>query len=229
MSQKTFSHVKLRRGYSYLFPFKNASGKSLSTWLYEKVANLTDNDTSKILNPEKMNPVKKQFLLLIITGMIFISCKDGPSTKTEESTPIAPKMDYPYIIEHPDNWETGSQQNTFNALSALKAWENKNTHDCLSYFADSVQVRFDGISETVSKDTLKAIIAPDKRVKNIAIKMHDWQSSISKDKQEEWVSLWYTQYAETTNGDKDSIDVFNDIKMKDGKIIRLDEYRRRLH
>ena len=108
-------------------------------------------------------------------------------------------------------------------------WENKNSNEVLGYFADSVQVRFDGISKTVSKDTLRSLITPDKMTKNIVVKMEDWQSSISKDKQDESVSLWYTQYVENTNGSKDSIDVFNDLKLKDGKIIRLDEYRRKLH
>jgi len=177
-----------------------------------------------------MKKVSKQFLL-VAAGMIFASCQNGGSTKTEadNNTAANTKIDYPYTIKHPDNWETGSQQNTLIALSALKAWENRNMDESLKYFADSVDVRFDGITKKVSKDTLRAIITPDKPAKNIVIKLDDWQSSISKDKQDEWVSLWYTQYIENTDGSKDSIDVYNDIKLKEGKIIGLDEYRRKLH
>ncbi|MBE7510551.1 MAG: hypothetical protein HS118_10190 [Bacteroidia bacterium] len=184
-----------------------------------------------------MKKVTKQFLLLAAAGMILTSCQNGSNTKTDaakDSTASATsaasteKMDYPYTIKHPDNWDIGSQQNTLIALSALKAWENQNMDESLKYFADSVDISFDGMSKKVSKDTLRAIIAPSEAPKSIKIKMEDWLSSISKDKQDEWVSLWYTQYIEKANGTTDSVDVFDDIKMKDGKIIRLDEYRRKL-
>ena len=59
--------------------------------------------------------------------------------------------------------------------------------------------------------------------------MQDWESVISKDKNEEYVTIWYRQYGENEDGKKDSIDVINDLKMKNGKIIGLDEYRRKLY
>ncbi len=61
------------------------------------------------------------------------------------------------------------------------------------------------------------------------IKMDDWESVTSKDKKDEWVTMWYRQRWEDNKGIKDSVDVVNDLKMKDGKIIRLDEYTRKLH
>ena len=45
----------------------------------------------------------------------------------------------------------------------------------------------------------------------------------------EYVTLWYREYSKDAKGAKDSIDVVNDLKMKDGKIIGLDEYLRKLH
>ncbi|MDQ6889125.1 MAG: hypothetical protein M3Z56_02435 [Bacteroidota bacterium] len=59
--------------------------------------------------------------------------------------------------------------------------------------------------------------------------MQDWESVISKDKSEEWVTIWYRQKWEDMNGRKDSTDVVNDLKLKNGKIMRLDEYTRKLH
>lgn len=182
-----------------------------------------------------MKKVSKYFLLLAIAGLIFTSCQNSESMKEKDSNSTTAgnsnesPINYPYTVKNPDNWETGSRQNTLVALSALKAWETGNMDESMKYFADSVEVRFDGISKKVSKDTLRALISPDKTVKSIAIRMDDWQSSVSKDKTDEWVSLWYMQYGESVNGKKDSIDVFNDIKLKDGKIIRLDEFRRKLH
>ena len=59
--------------------------------------------------------------------------------------------------------------------------------------------------------------------------MGDWESVISKDKKEEWVTLWYSQTWEDMNGKTDSLAVIDDLRLKDGKIIRLDEYTRKLH
>jgi ketosteroid isomerase-like protein len=59
--------------------------------------------------------------------------------------------------------------------------------------------------------------------------MTDWESVISTDKKEEWVTVWYTQHWETKKGEKDSSAIINDMRLKDGKIIRLNEYTRKLH
>ena len=61
------------------------------------------------------------------------------------------------------------------------------------------------------------------------VKMDDWESVSSNDKKEEWVTLWYRQSWEDTKGKKDSADIIDDMNIKNGKIIRLDEYTRKLH
>jgi hypothetical protein len=183
----------------------------------------------------KMKNVFKQFLLFFIGGALFASCHSADSATTKVSdgktanTVVAEQMNYPYTIDHPDYWETGSQQNTMNALSSLKAWENNNMDESMKYFADSVHAQFDGFDKTVPKDSLRKMITPGPTLKNHSIKMQDWESVISKDKKDEYVTLWYRQFEENTNGKKDSVDVINDLKMKDGKIIGLDEYRRKLN
>jgi len=180
-------------------------------------------------------------LALILTANIVfvISCKSNSegtgegnmnTKKDSASTPVASEeMNYPYTIEHPDNWVPGSNQNTYNVLQSLKSWENMNIDECLKYFADSVHVQFDGIDKWVSKDTLRSMITPANDTKGIVVKMEDWESVISKDKNDEYVTLWYKQIVEKNNGKKDSVDVVNDFKIKNGKIIALDEYRRRFH
>jgi len=47
---------------------------------------------------------------------------------------------------------------------------------------------------------------------------------INKDKSEEWVSLWYSQVSTTKDGKSDTVSLYNDIKLKDGKVFRLSEY-----
>jgi hypothetical protein len=179
--------------------------------------------------------MKKVFLILM-GGVVIASCNNKSSSANEATTDtsgtaaVAQKMDYPYTIDHPDNWEIGSNQNTMTALSALKAYEKGNVDESLKYFGDSVRVQFDGLDTKLSNDSLKTMFTKSRAdYKSMNVKMDDWISVISKDKKDEWVTLWYRQKWEDAKGKQDSADIINDIKFKDGKIIRLDEYTRKLH
>ena len=87
----------------------------------------------------------KKLILFFLAGIAF-SCNNEAKTSTEamkdtaavtaEATPAV--MNYPYSIEHPDNWEMGNTSNTLAALSSLKAWEEGKVKDgdlvCLAAF-----------------------------------------------------------------------------------------------
>lgn len=178
----------------------------------------------------------KKMTLILLTGFA-VSCNNGGSetkdamkdTAATAAAASAP-MNYPYTIEHPDNWEMGSNANTMVVLSSLKAWEEGKIDESLKYFGDSVRVEFDGPDKKMSNDSLKVMLTSGRNnFKSISIKMHDWESVISKDKSEEWVTIWYTQTWENAKGAKDSSVVINDLQLKNGKIIRLAEYTRKLH
>lgn len=174
----------------------------------------------------------RKLLLFLFMGFLF-SCNNSETTSTDlpkDETTAEATPNYPYTIDQPDNWEPGSKANTFAALSSLKAWENGQIDESVRYFADTVHVQFDGLDAKVSNDSLKAMFADSHgRYKTMNVRMSDWESVISKDKAHEYVTLWYTQTWETTNGVKDSVAIINDIEFKDGKIIGLDEYSRKLH
>ena len=53
--------------------------------------------------------------------------------------------------------------------------------------------------------------------------MHDFESVISKDKKEEYVTLWYTEINTDKKGKMDSVAIINDLKISNGKIVSLDE------
>ncbi|MEO5650756.1 MAG: hypothetical protein ABIR03_12640 [Ginsengibacter sp.] len=178
----------------------------------------------------------KKLILIFFGGLALTSC-NNKSTSTNEivkDTSAAEvsnqKMNYPYTIDHPDNWETGSNDNTMNALMALKSYENGNVDETMKYFGDSVYVRFDGMDKKVSLDSLKAMFTKFRSgLKSLSVKMYDWESVISKDKKEEYVTLWYQEKWEDMKGNKDSAAMVNDFKMKNGKILELDQYTRKYH
>ncbi len=178
----------------------------------------------------------KKLSLIFTAAIIFYSCNNESATTadaTKDSVaaePAAVKVNYPYTIDHPDYWEMGSTANTMVALNALKAFENGNVDESMQYFGDSVHIQFDGLDKTLSADSLKAMFtATRSSMKSMEVKMQDWESVISKDKKQEWVTLWYTQKWEDMKGKKDSADIIDDLNMKGGKIVRLDEYTRKLH
>ena len=173
----------------------------------------------------------RKLLWFLVAGMAFSCNNNGTATKdaAKDSTTAASPT-YPYTIDHPDYWEIGSTANTMTVLSALKSWEEGKSDESVKYFADSVQVSFDGLDKKVSNDTLKVIFTSAWNMyKNLHIKMNDWESVVSKDKKEEWVTIWYRQHWENQKGEKDSSDLINDLKLQNGKIIQLVEYTRKLH
>lgn len=177
----------------------------------------------------------KKLILIFTAAVIFYSCNNETETTTDatkDSTtaePAAAKMNYPYTIDHPDNWDMGGNENTMAALSALKAYENGNIDECVKYFGDSVHLQFDNFDERVSNDSLKAMFSKSRSaLKSMEVKMDDWESVISKDKSAEYVSLWYTEIREDAKGKKDSLEQMDDIKMKNGKIVGIDEKSRKL-
>ena len=179
----------------------------------------------------------KKLFLIFTAASIFYSCNNESSTTSdvskdstsaESKEPASATVNYPYTIEHPDFWERGSTDNTMAALSALKAYESGNIDECLKYFGDSIHLQFDGLDTKVSHDSLKAMFTKNRSgIKNMEVKMDDWESVISKDKSAEYVSMWYKEIWENNNGKKDSLFQMDDVRMKNGKIVGLDEKSRK--
>ncbi|MGN6195511.1 MAG: hypothetical protein ACTHOB_11285 [Ginsengibacter sp.] len=174
----------------------------------------------------------KKWITIIFAGIAFTSCNNGSSKDAAITTSnpqvAAENVSYPYTIDHPDNWETGSKQNTVAVLSALKAFENGNMDESMKYFGDSVHVMFDGLDSTMSNDALKSMFGKHRSdIKSMNIQMYDWEPVISKDKKDEYVTIWYKQKWEDMNGKSDSVALINDCKMKNGKIVEISEFTRR--
>ncbi len=166
--------------------------------------------------------MRKLFTVALMATIIF-SCKNA-----EEKKEVTADVTYPYSLEKPDNWYIGSKENTLIAMSALKAFEDNKVEDCLSYFADTVRWRADFIDETFSKDSLRsAMINLRNSFQAIQIVMNDFESVISKDKKDEWVTLWFTQINTYKNGNIDSMAMINDVKVSNGKIVEISEAQRR--
>jgi len=172
----------------------------------------------------------RKMLTLCLLMYVSISC-NNPAEKATVKTDStgADKPVYAYTIKKPDNWDVGSSQNTAVALNALKAFENNKIDESMSYFADTVDWKSDYIDSKFPKDSLKAMFGSFWNVtKTMKIEMNDFESVISKDKKDEYVTLWYKQTTTDAKGKTDSVAVINDFKISHGKIVALDEAMRHL-
>ena len=63
--------------------------------------------------------------------------------------------------------------------------------------------------------------------KTVSVNMHDFESVKSKDVDKQYVSLWYVQKWEDQKGMMDSLSMMDDLEIKNGKIISIDQKSRR--
>ena len=167
----------------------------------------------------------RKTLILCLFVYTSISCNNPAGKETAKTdSSAAAKPVYAYTIAKPDNWDMGSSQNTAVALSSLKAFENNKIDESLTNFADTVRWRADYKDAKYSKDSMKAMFARAwSEMASMKIDMHDFESVISKDKKDAYVTLWYTQTTTDKKGTTDSMAVINDLKIVNGKITELDE------
>ena len=172
----------------------------------------------------------KQIIFYACCIVFAISCNNSAEkSTTADSTKMADiKMEelvYPYTLDKPyKDWQAGSQQNAVMVLKMLKAWETKNFTECASYFGDTLDISTDYYHQVLPKDSILGMLESSwANYASVNVKMQDWESVISADKKVEYVTMWYKQAWTDAKGVKDSLNVIDDCKMANGKMIELDE------
>jgi len=174
----------------------------------------------------------KKLLFIVCTALFAFGCNDkGSSTdaNSSDTTKVAEtkaeKLNYPYTLDHPyKDWQPGDQKHAVTAMSALKGFETGDIAASMTGFGDSVEVKFDGFRQKFSHDSLASFFTAERaKYSSISVEMGDWESVISKDGKEEWVTMWYKQKQTDKKGKTDSLAVINDCKIVNGKIVELDE------
>jgi hypothetical protein len=173
------------------------------------------------------------FLLLCLWACNSAGTSNESSEKADSSTGTKPEtaapaadIEYAYMPNGhaPDYWEMGDPKNTATVLAGLKAYESNNIDECVTAFGDSVMLYFDGFAAKLSHDSLTGFLKKGRNeYKNIVVKMDDYLTVTSKDKKENWVSLWYKEISTDLKGKTDSIECFDDLKLENGKIVLLSQ------
>ncbi|RZK21729.1 MAG: hypothetical protein EOO86_00130 [Pedobacter sp.] len=161
---------------------------------------------------------------LFLIAILFAACQNKEAKTTNVQS--ADTTNYPYTFKKTQGWEMNKEsKNAMAALNLIKSFENMDTASMGKLLQDSVWFHLDGYKFKGTKSQfLNEIQGEFAKMKSFNIEMEDMASVINKDKTEEWVSLWYKQVTTTKDNKVDTIQLYNDFKIKDGKVQGLSEY-----
>lgn len=184
----------------------------------------------------------KKILLVLLPAALMFGCSDNKSTSETVSgdSLTTNKMDddddddkddvtMPYVLPRKPDWKRGPNSNAAVAMNTLRAYETNDMSAMQQYLADTVEFHVDNYSFKGSRDSTVAMFTKHRAgVDSVSIKMHDFESVKSKSRNEQWVSLWYTEVSKMKGGKLDSAMVMDDIKIVNGKVALIDSKMRRL-
>src|SRR6187431_3459066 len=112
----------------------------------------------------------KQVFIIWIMAVSICSCNstDQATSSSTDDTKVAAAADtaainYAYTIEKPDQWVTGSRENTQMVLASLKNWENGDMSAALASFTDTISLKFDGFEATLPRDSVRAMFENERK------------------------------------------------------------------
>jgi hypothetical protein len=172
----------------------------------------------------------KQIMLIAGMAMLMAGCNSGDKDKTktdsgDTKTAAAADVQLPIPLERPyRNWQIGGTENVVAALNGLKAFIDKDFAAMAATIGDSLAVDFDNYQEKMTRDSaINWMKAGRAMYQQLKVNVYDYVSVVSADKSEEWVTLWYKQVWTDAKGVTDSASIINDIQLKNGKMVRLEE------
>jgi hypothetical protein len=171
----------------------------------------------------KFSEMKNLILVLfLLVTLLYTACTGTTSTSNSNSgTSAGSAIALPYTAGYSSSFSIGSDSSVATVLSSYKAWENGDMDGLKNTLADSVALNFsDGFKFLGTRDsaTKMAKLYRDSLSK-VQLKIDAWVPLHSKDKNADWVSVWYTEIDTYKNGKVDSA-YFQDDNMldKSGKI-----------
>jgi hypothetical protein len=170
----------------------------------------------------------KQIFAFFCLALAMAACNNADTKTTEPATTeaaAAAEVTLPYTLSAPyKNWSIGSNENVAAAMAGLKAFVDKDYAALAAATGDSLQLDFDNYQAKLSRDSAMKFFSDARNMYNdLVVTMHDYVSVVSADKKYEWVTLWYKQSWKDAKGVADSVNVVNDIRMENGKMVQLDE------
>ena len=180
----------------------------------------------------------RKIIVLLFSSVLFTACNntatttadtkdsskmDSGNSKMDAGSADNEKVDLVYTMKYVSDWVPGDPHHAAMVMKALKGWETGNINDTKQYFADSVAFIGDFYKFNGTRDSLISVFNKGRAgYKEVVINMHDWESVKSKARNEEYVTMWYSQRSTDLKGKKDSANYTDDVKIVNGKIAEID-------
>jgi len=175
--------------------------------------------------------MKKTILAFLVT-IIVISCNQStpPAEQKSDSTASESKkaddVKYAYKATYSSDFEIGKAENAKVILDIWKAFEDNKLGDTKSLWADSVTMQFENYTFHGKADSaIKEGKAERARYTSVVDSVDAVVSLHSKDRNEDWVSVWAREYTVNTKGKKDTADIHEIWQLKNGKASYMSQYR----
>lgn len=170
----------------------------------------------------------KKYLLFIFSSIIFFGCisnepkKEEP--KADSTTAKKEVLNYPFTAKYSLNWQPGDEKNAVMVLTSIKKYLDGDIKGSFSYFGDSITFIADKFLFVGKKDSLETIMTPMRaQVTSMTFQPDTWLTAYYPDQKDTWVTIWGVQKWILKNGQTDSFYIAEDVKVKDGKIVEIDE------
>lgn len=169
----------------------------------------------------------KKILYLFAAAAMIASCKNAASTYEGKTDTAA----MPYKASYSSDIAlSDSTKNIRAVLQSLKDWEDNKLANAPAYFGDTIVMDFwNGKTYKMKRDSMvksfqkyRDSLASSKIDVAVHLNLH------LKDKNEDWVCVWYKQIDTYKNGKVDSAEYQDDNLLKKGKIVYVDDKRRTL-
>ena|SRR5665213_1051403 len=172
----------------------------------------------------------KQILLINLLLVSLLSC-NNESKSVEGKTDGAAKKEtpaYPFTAKFSLNWQPGDENNAALVLNCLKKYIDGDIAGSVAYFADTAEFIADKFYFKGGRDSLRGIITEMRNASaSVSKNFETWITRYYPDKNETWVTLWYTEIMTDKKGKIDSIYYTDDVLIKNQKIVVYDEKQRR--
>jgi hypothetical protein len=172
----------------------------------------------------------KKYLLFIFSNIVFFGCSSNEPKQVEskgDSTAKKEVLNYPFTAKYSLNWEPGDEQNAVLVLNSVRKYIDGDVKGSFSDFADSITFVADKFLFIGKKDSLEALMTPMRaQLTSMSFQPDTWLTAYYPDKKDTWVTIWGVQKWTLKNGKMDSFYIAEDVKVKDGKIVEIDEKMR---
>ena len=166
--------------------------------------------------------MKNLFLVVFLLVTLLYAACTGTTSTSDSGNTTGSAIALPYTANYSSSFSIGSDSSVANVLNNYKAWENGDMEGLKNTLADSLAANFpNGLKFNGTRDSAMKMASMFRdSLSKVQIRMDAWIPLHVKDKNENWVSVWYTEIDTYKTGKVDSA-YFQDDNMidKNGKIV----------